>query len=402
MQSKAIIILFFVWVVFSAVPVFPVRAQDGGSVAPSVAPAETVSARVTTSSPFTTEPTGTFPLPDSTTQPPKTVGTTSTPTSIPTTPVAPGTEVHTPTSNQPITSEVDSVDDAVPVENSSGNTFIRVAIAGVLVLGGYGAYKLKTQKNDAKKNEDEKKDGKRCFDLKKLMEEKLEELTDIKNQLKTKAEGVARDHIKEAVKGTTTADVIVLVERAEKDYARLKQLYEKCMVEMEPHFMLLLDGAKGAGKTTISEILEKQMKGAVFLSLDKERRALSDQQKTRTELNKEAFQNIVTKSKESLRESKSVIIDCGLTEERVAELSELAAEEEIKIHKFHLRASYEVLLERVRARDNTKGKETDEARFQKIFGKVQSKEFCDFHIIETEKLKPEEVVDKIVEAVHTK
>lgn len=217
MFSTRLVALCMLLGIFTMFPVLSLWAQEDGSSAERVVPAQTVPSRATTSTSSILEigasssPGGSLPV--STTSE-------SAPTSAPVPTIPPVSPADVPTNKQ-------------PVKSSNSNMVIAGVIAGLMVLGGYGAYKLKTQKNNEKENKDEEKDDRQCFNLKKLMEEKLEELTDVKNQLKTKVGGTARHHIKEMVKGTTMADAIALVERAEKEYLKLKQLYEKCVIEPE-------------------------------------------------------------------------------------------------------------------------------------------------------------------------
>ncbi|MGC9603362.1 MAG: AAA family ATPase [Minisyncoccia bacterium] len=164
--------------------------------------------------------------------------------------------------------------------------------------------------------------------------------------------------------------------------------------------IILLDGSKGAGKSSVSEILTKHLDKSVPLSLDNERRALKNQKRNRTELNREAFENIINKAKGSLGEGRNVIIDCGLTKERVSILEHLASDTKSKLHKFFLKASYNTLLNRVRFRDKTKGKNTDIERFDEVFKIIHSKELGDFNVIETEKLSPEGVANAILRMVN--
>ncbi|MFA6414898.1 MAG: AAA family ATPase [Candidatus Paceibacterota bacterium] len=163
--------------------------------------------------------------------------------------------------------------------------------------------------------------------------------------------------------------------------------------------IILLDGSKGAGKSTVGEILTHQLEGVVFLTLDNERRALENQERTRAELNKEAFENILSKSTKHLIEGTNLIIDCGLTEERVSKVESLAADKNVTVYKFLLKASYETQLDRVRSRDSAKGNETDEARFAEVHNIVHAKNSDDFTIIDTDQLNPSEVATKIVRLI---
>ena len=104
---------------------------------------------------------------------------------------------------------------------------ITVFAAAVLALSGYGAYKLKTQNQNKK---DSKKES-QCFDLKKMMENKLKELTDLRGQAEGKIKENAREKVRESLKGTSTGEALAKIERVEKEYARIKKLYEKCIIE---------------------------------------------------------------------------------------------------------------------------------------------------------------------------
>lgn len=159
--------------------------------------------------------------------------------------------------------------------------------------------------------------------------------------------------------------------------------------------IILLDGSKGAGKTTVSNTLIGRLQKTVALSLDVERRALPDRTKPRGEQNKEAFEILFEKAKSHLEKGESVIIDCGLIPERISRFEDLAEETTAKLYKFHLRASYETLLERVRNRDSVKGNPTDEERYKEVFEIIHAKNFEGFQIIDTEKMKPEEIADEI-------
>lgn len=168
----------------------------------------------------------------------------------------------------------------------------------------------------------------------------------------------------------------------------------------EPN-IILLDGPKGAGKTTVSHILVRRMHKTNALSLDEERRALSHQEKTRTELNNKAFEVLLEKAKRYVGADENVVIDCGLIEERMNHFENLAKQSGATLHRFFLNASYEILLDRVRGRDREKGKQTNEARFKEVFEIIHSKDLAGFQIIETEKMSPEAIADTILLAVRS-
>lgn len=158
--------------------------------------------------------------------------------------------------------------------------------------------------------------------------------------------------------------------------------------------IILLDGSKGAGKTSVGKILAQKL-GAMYLSLDVERRALNNEKQNSPEPNREAFENLLEKTKKFLSEG-DLIIDCGLTQERVEKLDTLAVD--TKIYKFLLRAHRDTELERVRHRDSAKNKKTDVGRFNEVHHIVHSKEFKDFKVIETDRLEPDEIANEIIKS----
>src|SRR5437762_11931592 len=85
-----------------------------------------------------------------------------------------------------------------------------------------------------------------CFDLKKLMEDKFNELKDLRGQLEGKIKDKARDTLREKVEGTAGEGLLAAIERLEKEHARLKMLYEKCIIEVSrnPKYVIkILEGS---------------------------------------------------------------------------------------------------------------------------------------------------------------
>jgi len=164
--------------------------------------------------------------------------------------------------------------------------------------------------------------------------------------------------------------------------------------------IIILDGAKGAGKSSVGEILTQTLDKAVYLSLDNERRSLKSQEQNITERNKEAFENIVDKTRKSIFSENNIIIDCGLTKERLLTLENIASENNAKLYKFFLKAEHATLLNRVRNRDRSRGKNTDVERFNEVHQIIHDKELNGFHIIETDKLDLSKVADVIIKVVN--
>jgi hypothetical protein len=97
-----------------------------------------------------------------------------------------------------------------------------------LVPFGFLAAGLLKKKPKAKEESD-----RRCFDIKGLMEEKLQELTDVRGMAEGKLRKVAKEHLREAVQGTAAGDALVRIEKLESEYNRLKKMYEECTVDLE-------------------------------------------------------------------------------------------------------------------------------------------------------------------------
>ncbi len=162
--------------------------------------------------------------------------------------------------------------------------------------------------------------------------------------------------------------------------------------------IIVLDGSKGAGKTSVSKILLKEVKDAIFLSFDEERKLFPHTYGT-SGIHEEPFDSIIKKAIEHLKNVRNLIIDCGLTKDRVSELEKIARDYNSKLYKFFLKGSYDTLLERVYLRDKSKGKETNVKRFEEVYNIVHSKEFDDFYTIETDNLNVEKVAGKILEII---
>lgn len=104
--------------------------------------------------------------------------------------------------------------------------WVALAVLAILPFGYLAAQSLRK-----KKTRENKEDGSKCFDIKKLLDAKLKELTDLKGRVKSEAKNKAKETIREAVDGTSAGEALGLIEKAEKEYGRLKKLYEECMVE---------------------------------------------------------------------------------------------------------------------------------------------------------------------------
>ena len=169
------------------------------------------------------------------------------------------------------------------------------------------------------------------------------------------------------------------------------------MIEILPtidnkNYLILLDGPKGSGKTTLSEMLKNNLSNTEFFSLDHERKLL-DRTDSIDNDNKRAFQVIVEKLKNVFEQKKNSVIDSGISEERLKILEKISEQYDVKFYKFSLIAPYDILHLRVKERDESKGKHFDKNRFDLTFKAQQSKSFENFCIIDSSKLSPQEMFE---------
>jgi hypothetical protein len=118
-------------------------------------------------------------------------------------------------------------------ENAEENETFKNILTILASVIGVGALFAGIANLLKKKTKNENEDDCGCFNLKKLMEDKLKELTDIRGRIENKVKNEAKILVKESVKGTATGDVLVALEKAEKEYSRLKKLYEECVLDLD-------------------------------------------------------------------------------------------------------------------------------------------------------------------------
>lgn len=202
-------------------PIFIVLAQDGSS-APQVE-MSTSSVVVATTTSGATE--SRIASPATTTRP---AGSVTSPGSASPNPVH-ATSVPTP---QAATDTAGPINEpAVSVEEQSSNSSFWIGLVSLAVFtAGYGVVRsVRKKKTEKKENE---KDRSRCFDIKQMMGEKMKELTDLKGQLESKIKEQAREKVREEIDGTRAGEILRLIEEGEAAYEKLKQLYEKCIIEV--------------------------------------------------------------------------------------------------------------------------------------------------------------------------
>src|SRR3989344_6111588 len=201
---------------------------SSSSVAPAPSPADTTPAPAPATSTAQAAPTPATPR-----------VTTPAPTPTP-------TPISTTSAPLPIITQIEDTTDipAIPPESTN-----YIPIVGGLVALAFltAAIILRSTKKSKEKKED-KKDDSKCLNFKKLMEEKLEEIRDLKSQMRDKVKGKGEELIKKSVAGTAAGSLLLKLEGANKEYERLKDLHEKCLATLNlksVHNIFIFHGTQG-------------------------------------------------------------------------------------------------------------------------------------------------------------
>jgi predicted kinase len=164
--------------------------------------------------------------------------------------------------------------------------------------------------------------------------------------------------------------------------------------------IIILDGPKGSGKTTIRKLLENHLPNTEFLSLDKARLSIENSKPT-DDFNAQAFDILYVQIRNYLLQKKSVVLDSGVKSERMAVLQTIAKETHAAVYAYSLTAPFEILASRVRERDTLKGKVTDEERLRYTYDVQQAKSFEDYKVFDTSVCTSDEVVVSILKDIRT-
>lgn len=160
-------------------------------------------------------------------------------------------------------------------------------------------------------------------------------------------------------------------------------------------FVISIDGPKGSGKTTIASLLKQRLPNMIMFSLDEFRRSIPGAIPTE-EYNKIAFDLLLLRVMEQVNQQKDVIIDSGLTEERAIALKEAIRDSFGNWRAYALTAPHDVLLARLKRRDQDNKRRTNEERFERSYERQQQKSFEGITMIDTTVLTPEEITERIV------
>ena len=224
--GKTLLILVFV-----ATPVLTLAQADGSAVMSDVDGSGSSTPRTV----LQTQSVGTSATP-TTVQPAVAIPRATTSASSPGKPPAPALAVPVNTNPVPAHSVIEPIQEHIQntsIPSGNSNTISLTIIGGILALVlAVMAFALNLNKNIDKSDKNNKKDDQsRCFDIKKLMEEKLNELTDLQGQIKDRAKEKLKDTIKEAISGTPEGEFLAMIEKKKEEYEKLKSLYEQCIID---------------------------------------------------------------------------------------------------------------------------------------------------------------------------
>ncbi len=162
--------------------------------------------------------------------------------------------------------------------------------------------------------------------------------------------------------------------------------------------LIILDGARGAGKSTVSALLKERTENTVFVGLDMIRNLITKSKAT-DDFNVIAFDAIFAITDSFLSNGITVFIDSGIAKERDKKLKEIAIKNNVSIFMYHLSAPKEVLWERIQKRGEERGKMPSRERFDYTYEMQQVKDFSDFVEIDTTKNTPSEITNQIYSEV---
>lgn len=169
---------------------------------------------------------------------------------------------------------------------------------------------------------------------------------------------------------------------------------------MKVPFLLLLDGMTGAGKTTASESLSKQIPRLATIGIDRVKLFISDFQRDNGD-NDIAREIIISMTKIYFDHGISVVIDQPIRSQEVEIFEDIAKKYSVPIYKVQLFTSPEIAFERIIERMKTWANPTSEEQLRKNIAFFKSKKDVGFTQIDTTSLETNQVVEQILKLINS-
>ncbi len=166
---------------------------------------------------------------------------------------------------------------------------------------------------------------------------------------------------------------------------------------MKKHFFVIIEGPMGSGKTTIAEILHKQLKRTAFLGIDRIKFFLSDFTRN-AEDNKLAANVVHTMVRSYLEQGCNILLPQGMWKKEYLEpYLALAKEFNVDVFMYQLEAPREVLMERIMERRKSKNlPELTEGRAERNIDTWEQNRYNLGKVINTVEYSPDEVAKIIM------
>ncbi|MDD3303000.1 MAG: zeta toxin family protein [Candidatus Gracilibacteria bacterium] len=167
---------------------------------------------------------------------------------------------------------------------------------------------------------------------------------------------------------------------------------------MKQPFLLLIDGMTGAGKTTVSGLLSKEIPRLAVIGMDKVKRFISDFERGERD-NGIAKDVVFEMTKKYLDYDISVIVEQPFkTYEELERYEEISKKYKIPLYKVQLFTSPEIALNRVLNRQKNLEFKISEDRIKRNIDFFEKKD-KGFLVIDTSDISSEEVKSKIVDTI---